>query len=247
MLTLGCWSASNAFAQDAATPTQTVARVEAAMHRVQDDAECFSRKKQEIERVMLLIRDALSQSQGTGTAARDGAAAVESLHNRAALLEREAIACIHREPLLPSSQPQVQVSAASADTHVAAVSETNEATRVIERNMRLGADLTIVVGEQVDGTGRVADNVVVNGIREAAPRLLACFQDVAGSGRHGDMALSFAIGSSGRVSRVNVEGDTLGSASVTRCVRTVGGTLRFGEGTHGADAVISYTLRYGPP
>ncbi len=238
-------ASADARAQDVTTAAQRVARIEAAMHRVQDDAECLTNRKRELEAVMLLLRDALTQSQGTGAAARDGAAAIESLHTRAAGIERAAIACVHREPLLASNAATTQGAAASGDTHVDAVARENDATRVIERNARLGGDLSVTLAEQADGTGQIASNVIINGVREAAPRLLACFSEVAGTGRRGEMALSFTIGASGRVTHAAVEGDSLGIASVARCVRTVGSSLHFSGGTRGGDAVISYTLRYG--
>lgn len=237
-------------AQENPSPTDLVTRVESASRRLQQDIECATRKRHELDAVLTQMNDALSRVRGTGDATAEARLQIARLEQRAALLEREALVCLRREPALairelPPEPARVERVAPPPDPHLDAVAQENAATRVIERNVTLGNGAKIVVGEQVDGTGRVDDATVVAGMRDAGSRLASCFQELAGSGRRGEMALSFAIGSAGRVSRVNVEGDTLNAPSVTRCVRTVGSSLRFGAGARGGDAILSYTLRYG--
>lgn len=236
-------------AQDNPSPTDLVTRVESASHRLNEDIECATRKKREIDAVLTQMNEALARVRGAGEATTEARLQIARLEQRAALLEREALVCFRREPRLavrelPAEPVRVEHVAPPPDPHVEAVAQENPATRVVERDVALGHGAHIVVGEQVDGTGRVDDSIVIAGMRNASARLGGCFQELSGSARRGELVLSFAIDAAGHVNRVTVEGDTLGVASVSRCVRNAGSTLRFSSGARGGDAVMSYTLRY---
>lgn len=150
-------------------------------------------------------------------------------------------------PANVTAQPAPTVVAPPADVEVDDVARPTDDSRVIERDTRLGDDLRVVIGEQVDGVGRVEPMTVRSGVQRIGPRLTTCYGQAfqRAALREGTMILLFDVTSSGAVARVGVQNDQLGDAGLRRCVRQAAEALRFDGAAIGGTATYSYTLRFG--
>jgi outer membrane biosynthesis protein TonB len=234
-----------------ANPTAEIERARQAVEQVRVEADCIQTVLAGLEDVVRLLGEAAAQMQSPSTteaARQDARTAVTSLaQRRAQLLERIAPCRQTYESDTPSRH--VVYQAPPPDPAVERVAATqNDATRVMEREIRLTPNVFIVTGEQVDGHGTVDSNSVQNAMRGISGPLERCYDQAVGQGAlvRGGIILTFAITAAGQVTSIRTERNTI-SDGFARCVRAAARSLRVSAPARGGDAVIAYTLSFPGP
>jgi len=233
--------------------TRAIADTTAVAQRLAGEIRCVRAKQRSLERTVELLEEARQQMRrGTTDRARNDARdAIRSLRQRAVELEREALEC-RTEPsdAARSDAPVggVVYRDPPSDPTAERVAEPNPATRVFERDTLLRTHVHAVVGEQVDGHGRLEQQAVRTAIRGIAGRLSRCYDGLVDRGalQRGRIILAIHVSRSGRSTRVRTERSTIRSAVFQRCVRAAGRTFRVSPPPEGGESVVSYTLRFAP-
>lgn len=235
-----------------ADPASAIAETQAVADRIEREWACIRNQHRQLVRTVALLREArvqMGRSPSGSRAHEDAKAAVRSLRQRALELERAALAC-RTEPSerARSESPPEGVSYVTApvDPTARAVAERNPATRVIERDVLLHGSAKAVVGEQVDGAGRIDAAVIRSAVRGVGARLSRCYDRLVDRGalQRGTIILTFTVQPNGRVTGIRTERNTLGSDSFARCLRAAARGIRPSRGATGGEATIAYTLQF---
>ncbi len=239
---------TSAYAQsDEATLSET----QAIASRVAREVACLADKREELARIVQQMEEAQTQMRSgrTAQAREHGRLALESLTQRAIRVEREIPACrteLSARARRPGPPEGVTTRTEQLSTSEAAVAERNDATRVIERDMVLQPNVAVVVGEQVDGTGRIAREDVRAAVRGAASRFSRCYDRLVDRGAltRGNIVVTFRVTSRGRTTRARAHHGTIRDRRFVRCMTSAARRIRFRTRPTGGDAVFSYTLRF---
>ena len=205
--------------------------------------QCLSPLIQQLQTTLALVREAKAQLRATDAQARsDAASTIVSLEQRVHSLNERLQACAPRSAAL---EPTTRVQELSgADARVATV---NEATQVVERDVPLVANVRVLVGERVDGSGEASHELVRRAVRSIGAPLQRCYSRMLETGafQAGEAIIAFTIRSSGGISRARAEGVTIGGRSFRRCLQRAASQIRVGGRATGGDARYAYTLRFG--
>jgi hypothetical protein len=215
--------------------------------RLPAELRCLQGVQRRLDETVRLLGDAQTQMRAARGARirRDAAQAAEALEQRVRGLARELTRCVDGAP---ERDDVVYVDPPTAPSE-RAVAEENPATSVVERDRRLGPYVKVEVGEQVDGTGRVPNAAVRDGITRVAQPLHRCY---ARLGKHGvlprgTLVLLFTVTPRGSVRNVKVEQGTVGGPAFARCAHHhARRALRVSSPAVGGSATYSYTFRLGP-
>lgn len=223
----------------------------AAMNHVRALSQCLTRSHQEIDRFMVLIRQAERQRSVARDAAarRDADRAIEALIGRVADVQRRARECVSA-PNIPSSSARVVVRPAAPDPAADSVAGSHGSAQSVEQAVTLSSNIHVVRGWQIDGQGELDDRTVRSAVRGIASRLERCYDQYLEDGslraRQLDLVFTFRTGS-GRATSVDVEQSQFEDARFQRCVRSAGQRLRASAGPSGGRATYNYRLRFGRP
>ena len=225
----------------------TPAQRAAAVARAREIAGCVDRNHNELQRVMRLIVAAERQRDTAGDAAarRDAEAAIEALIVRVVRVQRGTRECLGET--LPETGVTVVERAPPPDPAADSVAGTEGSLHLVERDAALAEYIHVVVGQQVDGSGRMAPHEVRSAVRRATGRLVRCYERYLdrGSMEPRNLDLVFTLSGSGRSRAVTVERSDFEQPSFERCVRAAGGSIRARRGPSGGSATYSYRLRFG--
>ncbi|MEM1414951.1 MAG: AgmX/PglI C-terminal domain-containing protein [Myxococcota bacterium] len=214
-----------------------------ARRRAGEELRCLDVVTRQITATVELLRDAEAQMTADSLELRQHAAqAVEALEDRLDDLADRLKACLPQ-----TSRPAVRTVIRERTGIEASVGVANDATVVVERDRPLAAGVVATLGERVDGTGRLEARTVATAMRGIGDALRACYDGYLERGalQEGQLILAFTVGPGTGVSRVQVEGATLGDARFSRCVATAGRGLRFGAPPRGGPVRFAYTLAFG--
>jgi hypothetical protein len=240
---------TSAYAQqsDEATLTET----QQITSRVAREVACLAEKREELARIVHQMEEAQTQMRSASTqqAREHGRLALQSLTQRAIRVEREIPACrreLSARARRPGPPEGVTTRTEALDPNEAAVAQPNEATRVIERDAVLQPNVAVVVGQQVDGTGRVAPEEIRAAIRGAAARFSRCYDHLVDRGAltRGNIIVTFRVTSSGRTRAARAHHGTIDDRRFIRCMSSAARRIRVRSRPSGGDAVYSYTLRF---
>ena len=221
----------------------------AAMNHVSALSQCLTRSHQEMDRFMVLIRQAERQRDVARDAAarRDADRAIEALIGRVADLQGRTRACVSA-PNIPSSNTRVIVREAPPDPAAASVAGSEGSIQSVEQGAELSSNIHVVRGWQIDGQGELDDGAVRSAMRGIASRLERCYDQYLEDGsiraRQLDLVFTFRAGA-GRATSVEVEQPQFDDQRFLRCVRSAGQRLRASTGPSGGDATYDYRLRFG--
>lgn len=231
-------------------PAAAIADAERVALRVEQEMVCLRDKHREMQRAVVLMREAQAQARTGSNEAirRDAGDAIRSLQQRMVRLEREVLACRRQASVAARADGPVEgvvTRDPPADPRADAVATRNPATRVVESDILLVGNVRAVRGEQVDGRGRVSNERVRDVIRSAASGIDRCYERMAGRAalERGRLLYTFTITSSGTVTRIRTEGSTFRNASFLRCVRGTARGIRVAGGASGGEATFTYTLQ----
>jgi hypothetical protein len=219
----------------------------AVQARLPRQLQCLEAAQERTTATVRLLREALVQMRSAKgpQVRRDAARAAVSLEGRLRELAADMAQCV---PADAEARPVAYVEA-SADPTADAVAQENPATHVVERDRKLGPYLRVELGEQVDGTGRLAPGVVRDGVTRLASPLHGCYERLARDGLlpQGKLVILFTVTPRGDVQRVRVEEDTVGGPAFARCVtHQARRALRVAGRPTGGAATFSYSFRVGP-
>ncbi|MFW5876235.1 MAG: AgmX/PglI C-terminal domain-containing protein [Myxococcota bacterium] len=222
--------------------------VSAVRDRAKTELRCLRAAHARLGKTIELLDDYYEQMRGASNAgvARDAAQAIVSLEKRIRELTGDLRTCMGKAP---KEDGRAKVVEAERDPATGAVAEQNPATDVVERDRSLGPYVRIVVGEKVDGTGRVPERSVRNAVTGIARPMQACYERLVERGalEKGELILVFTVPPEGRVRKTRVERSTLGNRAFSRCIeRRVRRVLRLDAPAVGGDATYSYTFQLGP-
>jgi hypothetical protein len=237
---------SAAGAQDA---TADLARLDEDTRRLREETECLQGVLRRLDETARLVREASAQmrdSSATAAERRDAQTALESLRQRRAEVLREIPRC-RREHDTNARARETIVRQAPPDPTAEDVGRENGDMRVLERDTQLSGNVHIVIGQQVDGTGSADEADVRNAMRGISGELDRCYDRAVGQRAlpRGALILTFTVTTSGAVTRVGVERNTMGE-TFGRCVRTAAQRLHPGASRNG-DATYSYSLAFPAP
>lgn len=245
--TLAC--AGSASAQDTSTALRDA---RAVSERIDREIGCLTQKHDELDRVVNQMRDAMRQQGAAGASAeaREHATlALRSLSQRAVRIERSIAECrteLSARARRPGPAEGVETRPAPHDPAAASVGQPGHSLRVIERDVVLQPNVGVQVGEQVDGTGRVAPEEVRAAVRGAASRFSRCYDQLVDRGalERGTIVITFRITASRRTRGARAHHGTLTDRRFVQCMTSAASRIRFSSAPQGGDAVYSYTLRF---
>ncbi|MFT5354446.1 MAG: hypothetical protein ACI9KE_001651 [Polyangiales bacterium] len=204
---------------------------------------CLSPLIQQLQTNLALVREAKTQLRASDEQARgDAARAIVSLEQRVHALSEELQACAPRSAALePTTRVQELTGAA------ARVATVNDATQMVERDVQLVANVRVLVGERVDGSGQASHDLVRRAVRSIGAPLQRCYSRMLENGalQAGEAIIAFTIRGSGGVNRAHAEGVTIGGPSFRRCLQRAAEQIRVSGRASGGDARYAYTLRFG--
>lgn len=232
------------------SPEAAASYATATVTRVDQEIDCLRARRIEMERTLRLMEESRQQmGRGDAAARRDARAAIESLRQRMVRLERESLAC-RREPSAAArsdAPPEgVVYRDPPADPNADRVAQQNRGTRVVERDVLLFRSVHAVVGEQVDGRGRLDAQVIRAAVRRAASGFSQCYDRLVDHSTlvRGQIIVTFRVRPNGRVTNIRTDQGNMGGATFARCIRTAARRMRPASGPTGGDAEYSYTLRF---
>lgn len=222
----------------------------AVADRAPAELQCLQAAQGQLEQAIRLLRQSYAQlrSASDPRLRRDAARAIVSLEQRIDELARDMRQCVRSAATAGEGSGVVVVEAPQSETEKA-VAQPNPATDVVERDRYLGPHLHVVVGEKVDGHGRVPEQSVRDAITNIARPLSACYGRLVDRGalQRGELVLLFTVTPDGRVRHVKVERGTIGNRAFARCViRGAQRRMRRIAPSVGGEATYSYTFRFGP-
>lgn len=244
---------ATAAAAQAEDPAVIVARTEAVAAEVQAQVTCVQARQSSLRSVLGLMREAMTQRRDAGTdeIRRAAEQTVVALQQRVGRILHELAQCRppapsasgltvdeHGDPIVYRDAPR---------DHVAeAVAQANDPTRRVSEELRLGADVRVTRGEQVDGHGRVDPAELRSAMSAIGGRVQECYGQLVDrrAAETGSAVLTFRVGSDGRVSRVAASQLTLGDAAFARCLERAAAAIR-ASSARGGDAELSYSLSFG--
>lgn len=216
--------------------------------RVGSELSCVEVKKRRLDQTVQLLREARDQltSSSAADVRRDAAAMVEALEERLAAVASELAQCVPASARRRAAG-EPEVVAPPPDAVADRVATANDATEIVERDTRLSGQVFIAVGERVDGHGRLPPSTVRTMVRGGGDRIDACYGSYLDRGAMttGELILSFTVTSSGRVRRVQVEGQDLTDRTFRHCLREAGQRFRAASSPRGGSVQYAYTLRFG--
>lgn len=222
--------------------------VDAVRARAKTELRCLRAAHARLGKTLELLDDFYAQMRRASSAniARDAAQAIVSLEKRIRELTTDLDTCMRGAP---KEGPRVRHVEPAPDPAADAVAKPNPATDVVERDRSLGPYVRILVGEKVDGTGRVPERSVRNGVTRIARPMQACYERLVERGalEKGKVVLVFTVTPKGRVRKTRVERSTLGGRTLSRCIeQRVRRVLRVDAPAVGGEATYSYTFQLGP-
>ncbi|MBW2461247.1 MAG: AgmX/PglI C-terminal domain-containing protein [Deltaproteobacteria bacterium] len=244
--------ASWASAQDTAGAQAAISETRATTARVEHEIACLEGKHAALERVVRQMEEARQQLTAVHSSpdAREHARlAIVSLSHRAVRIERTVVECrteLSARARRPGPPEGTTHQPAPHDPAAHAVGQPNDPTRVIERDAVLQPNVGVVVGEQVDGTGRVAPEEVRAAIRGTAARYSRCYDRLVDRGAlvQGTIITTFRVTRVGQTTNAQAHHGDLTDRNFVRCVAAATRRIRFSTPPAGGDAVYSYTLRF---
>lgn len=204
---------------------------------------CLSPLIQQLQTTLALVREAKTQLRASDEQARrDAASAIVSLEQRVHALSEQLQGCA---PSSAALEPTTRVQELTGTA--ARVATVNEATQVVERDVLLVANVRVLVGERVDGSGQASHDLVRRAVRSIGAPLQRCYSRMLENGalQSGEAIIAFTIRSSGGVARPRAEGVTIGGRSFRRCLQRAVAQIRVRGRASGGDARYAYTLRFG--
>jgi hypothetical protein len=214
--------------------------------RVQAELRCVQSEREALDRVEHLLTEARQQMSSPSAREperRDAARSVEALEDRIVEVGRALAACVQ-----PSRRAREEADEAAAADRAIAQPRSSLDARGVSGPESLTSTVHVVRGLQVDGTGRVAPEVVNRAVRRVGGALARCYAamvDQSASAR-GDLDVSFHVTPDGRTLGHAVEGSTIDDDAFGRCVLRVARRIDVGTAADGGDAGYSYTFHFGP-
>jgi hypothetical protein len=232
---------SAAMAQD---PSVELTAARTSGQAVAREIDCLRGIQRELSQTVRLLEEAVAQRQVAPreAARRDAELAARSLRQRRAEILQRIDGC-RQEYSVPSLPTQVvEQPPSQAELQVA---QPNDATQVIEQNVRLSQNTFIVIGERVDGRGLTDPVQVRNSLRSVSALIDRCYDQVVRRGAlvRGELILTFTLTPTGRVSRSGVERNSM-PAAFGRCVQRAARQIRAPTAVRGGDATLAYHLRF---
>jgi len=230
----------------------SIAEARAIADRIAREAACLSRKRAELHRIVQQMEDAKRQvdnARSTAEAREHGRLALQALTQRAVRIERSITECrteLSARARRPGPAQGVTVRQAPVHPTDHAVAQPNDHTRVVERDVVLQPNVGVIVGEQVDGTGRIAPEEVRSAIRNSASRFSRCYDQLVDRGAltRGNIVVTFRVTSAGRTTGARAHHGNITDTRFVRCMTSAARRIRVSSPPNGGDAVFSYTLRF---
>ena len=223
---------------------QEVPSVADATSRATAAESCLGPLLRRLNTTLTLIRESKAQLRASDARAReDAASAIVSLEQRVVQIGDAIRACVPQSARLQPSTRETALTGVAAR-----VGQANAATQIIEQDVPLVANVRVVVGERVDGSGSLPADLVRRAIRSVGAELQRCYGRMLDHGalEAGQAIVAFTVTPSGRVDRPSVEGVTFEDAPFRRCLRRAAGRIRVAAGAQGGGARFAYTLHFGP-
>ena len=241
---------SRLVAQDRNDTGRAMNQTEEIAERLGAELRCLTSKVEQLGQTRRLMQEALAQMSSRLATEADRRAAVdaiESLRQRAVRIDRETLAC--RQPASAEARSATPPEGVvyvepPRDPVLERVAQSNPATRVIEEDVVLGPHVRIVVGEQVDGQGRLEDGALRVAVHGIGGQLDRCYERMVDRGAfvRGRIILSFTVTPSGTIANVATESSTFHDRNFAECVRRAGQGIRRTAPALGGNATFSYTL-----
>lgn len=222
----------------------------AVANRTPAELSCLQAAEARLSETIQLLRQAYAQlrSSASSKVKQDAARTVTSLEQRLRELSADVAKCVHVSSKRGANGNVVYVEP-PPDSAAAAVAKDTSAIAVVERDRALGPNLKVEVGEQVDGTGRVADQAVRDAVTRIAYPVSMCYARLLDRQalEKGELVLLFTVTPAGKIRHIQVERSTVGDAPFTRCVtRSARRSMRIDSPAVGGSATFSYELQLGP-
>jgi len=229
----------------AAAQVMTPAERATALERARALAGCLDRHHNEMQRILRMVVAAERQRDTARdeAARRDARAAIDSLLQRAAGVQRGARECLGDE----MARPGTVVRDPPPDPAAAAVAGSQGSLNVVERDAALTNTIHVVRATQVDGQGQMDPGVVRSAMRRAVPRIERCYGEYLDRGsmspRHLDLVFTFR--GNGAARQITIENSDFSDARFLRCMQGAASAIRAASGPRGGEAQFSYRLRFG--
>lgn len=210
-------------------------------------ARCVHEQDQQIQRLVHLIEQAEQRAHAPGVAEdvrRDARASIEALVDRIRQHAHESRQCVEHTHIPVRVDEHVSETAPPDRAHESLAGDRGTVHEV-EGEGALAADVRIVRGERVDGTGSAPDENVRSAVRAIGGRVSQCYSEYVdrAARRAGEIQLSFTVEGSGRATRASLESAGGFDAPLRQCLERAAREIRV-PGQHGR-SVYAYTLRLG--
>lgn len=209
-------------------------------------AACVHQHDEQIQRSLRLIEQAEQRAARPGVAddvRRDALASIDALVERIRSHAQQARHCIEQSRI-PVRVDGTTVEDAPGDESRDSLAADRGTVHQIESGTSIAPRVTVVRGERVDGTGSAADASVRAAVRDAGPRLAACYDAYVdrAARRAGEVHLSFTATDGGRVASAEVERGGPFDAAMSQCLERAATTITI-PGQRGR-SVYAYVLRF---
>jgi hypothetical protein len=207
--------------------------------RLDTEVPCLERARRRLDDTVRLLGEARTQlglPRTSPAARRDALVAVEALEARVREIVPELRRCVPAHG--PTDTVVEEAPALPVETE-------NDATVIVERGGRLGR-AHLVVGERVDGLGRVDASAIQRAIRSVAPSLDACVDAASrrGAPPRGNVNVVFTVQPDGSTTNARTEALSFGDSTFASCMRDAVARIQARSPARGGSATYSYTLRY---